>query len=481
MAAPDAILHITAAEGGGTDRYIRDLAATAQGRHWIWHASAGLDVIEDVAARRFFTPRDDEALARWMRGSGVGIVHLHGVTPDCTARLGQAQRARRLPYIVSLHDVSFIAPDAFATGGMPVADPEWVASLHDFLRGAAAIVAPSEFIRDLAVAHFGDVGITTIAPGYRAPPAASPPEPPIFVEHPHTRVVAVVGAVGPHKGSQLLPAIAVKLAELDAALVVIGYTDTQITRGWVVPGELYIHGPYEDEALEGWLAAYRVDCVLFPNRLPESFSYTLSEAWAAGLPVIVPDEGALGERVARHGGGWRLPPGFGAAEVAALFARLWSPEGAAEWAQVKSAIAPADDVRIPTLAAMARDFDLLYSRFALPPASAPASDADAIVPLVAANLEGFAFRRELVNLADELGRAKDALAEAKPWVAKLESDIAATRAWAQKLEHDVDVLNASVAELVDEKRRLIDIRDAFELLPSLVRRILLKWAFRARR
>ena len=155
--------------------------------------------------------------------------------------------------------------------------------------------------------------------------------------------------------------------------------------------------------------------------------------------------------------------------------------GAAEWAQVKSAIAPADDVRIPTLAAMARDFDLLYSRFALPPASAPASDADAIVPLVAANLEGFAFRRELVNLADELGRAKDALAEAKPWVAKLESDIAATRAWAQKLEHDVDVLNASVAELVDEKRRLIDIRDAFELLPSLVRRILLKWAFRARR
>lgn len=480
MGTPGGILHITAAEGGGTDRYIRDLATATEGRHWIWHASAGLDVIEDVAAQRFLTPRDDDAFGRWMRGNGVGIVHVHGVTPDCTGRLDQALRARALPYVVSLHDVSFIAPDAFATGGMPDADPGWIASLQDFLRGAAAVIAPSGFIRDLAITYFDPLAVSTIAPGYRGPAAMPmPPVPDAFGARTHAHVVAVVGAVGPHKGSQLLPAIAAKLADSGAVVVVIGYTDVQIKRGWVVPDQLYIHGPYEDEALPGWLAAYRADCVLFPNRLPESFSYTLSEAWAAGLPVVVPDEGALGERVAQNGGGWRLPPGFGAAEAAALLARLWSPEGAAEWAQVKSAIAPDDNARVPTLADMARDFDLLYARFASPPEAEAAAPSDALVPLVAANLDGFAFRRELVNLADELGRAKGVLAEAMPWVAKLERDIAETRAWAQKLEHDVEVLNAKLAESVEETRRLTDISNTLRMLPPFMRKALVK--LRARR
>lgn len=480
MGTPGGILHITAAEGGGTDRYIRDLAAATEGRHWIWHASAGPDVIEDVAARRFLTPRDDDAFARWMRGNGVGIVHVHGVTPDCTGRLDRALRARALPYIVSLHDVSFIAPDAFATGGMPVADPGWIASLQAFLRGAAAVIAPSGCIRDLAITHFDQIAVSTIAPGYRAPATTpTPPVPDAFGAHAHAHVVAVVGAVGPHKGSQLLPAIAAKLADSDAVVVVIGYTDVQIKRAWVVPDQLYIHGPYEDEALLGWLAAYRADCVLFPNRLPESFSYTLSEAWTAGLPVVVPDEGALGERVAKSGGGWRLPPGFGAAEVAALFDRLWSPEGAAEWARVKSGIAPGDKVRVPILADMARDFDLLYARFASPTETSDAGTSDALVPLVAANLDGFAFRRELVNLADELGRAKGTLADAMPWVATLERDVAETRAWAQKLEHDVEVLNAALAERDAEVRRLTDISDKLRMLPPFVRKALVK--LRARR
>ena len=134
-------------------------------------------------------------------------------------------------------------------------------------------------------------------------------------------IVAVVGAIGPHKGSGVLEALATALHGTDIGIVVIGYTDTQLARGWLVPGRLYVHGPYLDTALAGWLAAYGAEVVLFPNRLPESFSYTLSEVWASGLPVIVPDAGALGERVARHGGGWRLPAGFDGAEAARFLRR----------------------------------------------------------------------------------------------------------------------------------------------------------------
>ena len=52
------------------------------------------------------------------------------------------------------------------------------------------------------------------------------------------------------------------------------------------------------------LAHYRARMVAFPSAGPETFSFTLSEAWAAGLPVVVPPFGALGERVADAGAGW---------------------------------------------------------------------------------------------------------------------------------------------------------------------------------
>src|SRR5207253_2763423 len=51
-------------------------------------------------------------------------------------------------------------------------------------------------------------------------------------------------------------------------------------------------------------AHYRVKLVIYPSAGPETFSYTLSEAWAAGVPVFVPPIGALAERVAGSGAGW---------------------------------------------------------------------------------------------------------------------------------------------------------------------------------
>ena len=46
-------LHVSAAEGGGVDRYIRDIAANVPRRHFLWHVGSGIDVIEDVTEQRF--------------------------------------------------------------------------------------------------------------------------------------------------------------------------------------------------------------------------------------------------------------------------------------------------------------------------------------------------------------------------------------------------------------------------------------------
>lgn len=485
------VLHVSAAEGGGVDRYIRNVAECAHRRHFLWHAGTGIDVIEDIAAHQFLPlskaveePAATTALAEWLRSNTVGIVHLHGLGERCRDRLALLQRMRVTPWVVTLHDLTFIDPHAFA-GRMLEPDLAWIAEIAETLASAATVIAPSAYIRELALRHFPNVHLEVIAPGIGDSPigvrASVPGE---FATLMSDHIVAVIGAIGPHKGSGLLDALINRLHETDICIVVIGYIDSQLSQGWRVPGRCYVHGPYVDSELPGLIAAYGVDIALFPNRMPESFSYTLSEVWASGIPVIVPEEGALAERVSRHGGGWILPARFSAEDALRLLQRLFAPAGAVERARVKSQIDPHDPVRIPRLASMARDIDAIYERFGLKPPSSdndPAAGDEALRPLLAANLDGFAFRRELIKLTGESVQLRAALEEARPWAAKLEHDIRESQAWARKLEHQIDILTSEGKKQFEENRRLLDDKAAFDQLPLIVRKLLLKKVFRGRR
>jgi hypothetical protein len=206
-----------------------------------------------------------------------------------------------------------------------------------------------------------------------------------------------------------------------------------------------VTGVYEDTQLPALLAAHDTRLVLFVNRLPESFSYTLSEVWAAGYPVLVPDQGALGERVRRHGGGWCYGPDDDAATLAAIIATLLAPAADAAWRRVKSELVPNDARRVPPLATMASTFDALYQRFGLPRTAA--SDAAAALDrIAAANFDSFAFRHELVALAT-------LSTEQQAWIAKLERDIAELR------------------QAIDQLER---VKAAFDVLPAFAQKILFK-------
>ncbi len=87
-------------------------------------------------------------------------------------------------------------------------------------------------------------------------------------------------------------------------LVVIGYLDVQNAPWQSVDAVLTVHGRYTAQDLPKLFAHYRVALVAYPSEGPESFSYTLSETWAAGLPALVPPIGALAERIAQSGAGW---------------------------------------------------------------------------------------------------------------------------------------------------------------------------------
>ncbi|HEX6634056.1 MAG TPA: glycosyltransferase family 4 protein [Usitatibacter sp.] len=482
---PSAVLHIASLHGGGVDRHLRDLARTVPRAHLLWHVSPRADVLELPARERFLPldrdalAREPEALDRYLRHERVGLVHAHATTREARERAAATARRLKLPIVATLHDILFLRPDGLDPAAPRAPDPAWLAQTSAFLREAAAVLAPSDYIAGLAREHVPGLEVQVVpngSPPRRAAPAPAETRPQFAARRPR-HVVAVLGAIGPHKGSAVLDALGPLLAAHGIAVVVVGYLDAQVPPGWRNEG-LFVHGAYQDDEVPALLRAYGARLALFPNRVPESFSYALSDLWDAGLPVLVPPEGALGERVRRHGGGWLLPERAGAGAIAAELRRLLDPANGAELARVESDLARADDARVPRLDTMARSLDALYARFAIDPALPVDAQAPSVQALLARNLDGALFREEVARLADELVQLRDGLDAERAKAREFETE---ARGWIAKLEEDVARLDAELGKEVEARRRfaeenaqLRDSRAALELLPALLRRLLLK-------
>ena len=320
-----AVLHVTSLLGGGVDRHVRDIARNVARRHLVWHTGDSADVVEIAGESRFLPldrealERDPKMLERWLRDEGVGIVHAHSVSRPARARAAWAAGALAAPTIVTLHDILFLRREGFEPGAAQGADREWLAETSPFLERAAAVIAPSAYIAGLARKHVEGLEVTVVPNGSPARAADARPLEPRkeFAARRPRHVAAILGAIGPHKGAELLDELAQLLEGTDIAIVVVGYLDRQIVHGWR-GDHLFVHGAYHGEEVAPLLAAYGAELALFPNPIAESFSYALSEAWGAGLPALVPPEGALAERVSRHGGGWLLPSGYVVRTIASV-------------------------------------------------------------------------------------------------------------------------------------------------------------------
>jgi len=480
---PSAVLHVMSPLGGGVDRHVRDIVAAVARPQVLWHVGERAEVVEGAGAGRRYLPLDPARIdaapqdfARWMKGLGIGLVHLHTVVKAPRRRAEWIARELGVPLLVTLHDVLFLRRDAFDFDA-PQADRAWTGEVEPVLRQARAVLAPSTYVADLAARTFKGLAVDVVPNGLEPPEVsrAAPVARPEFLASKPSRVVAVLGAIGAHKGAELLRELPAHLEGSGIGVVVIGYLDQQIYPGWQVRPHLYVHGPYHPADTAALLHAYGAELVLFPNKVPESFSYALSEAWGAKLPVLAGSGGAIGERVAKHGGGWTLPEGFGAKEVAAELKRLLSPASAEDLARVKSSLTRPDAARVPTLATMAESLDAYYRRYA--PAGADRhADPAAVDALLAPSLDSSLFRAELAHLADLCDASGSDSKRVREWETE-------ARRWIEKLEGDVATLQDEVRREFDERQRLARELAAAQAvagianrLPTFVKRILARLA-----
>lgn len=109
-----------------------------------------------------------------------------------------------------------------------------------------------------------------------------------------TMTIAVIGAIGPHKGSKIVYNMLPLLGKGER-IVVIG--DFFIGRPIQCSEKLLIHGKYEHSDLPRLLEQYQVTVGFIPSIWPETFSYTTQECMLLGLPTVAFAIGAQGERI----------------------------------------------------------------------------------------------------------------------------------------------------------------------------------------
>ncbi|WP_051302558.1 glycosyltransferase [Sedimenticola selenatireducens] len=104
----------------------------------------------------------------------------------------------------------------------------------------------------------------------------------------------VLGRLHPHKGQQLLQQALPRLTQL-CDIVLLGGGDAA-HQFESVPG-IEIIPVYAHHALEQHVHDINPDFAILASIVPETFSYTLSELWALGVPPLATDIGAFHERI----------------------------------------------------------------------------------------------------------------------------------------------------------------------------------------
>jgi hypothetical protein len=424
-------LHLVSARGGGMCRFARDLLAPGDA---LLHVGGDIWVLELGATGSPATflpyqlPQAPVDAAEWLDtlldAHALDALHLHHLD-TATLPLMEAWSVRGRPWLASLHDVGFLRADAFVGGAaMPLADVEWARRWRQVLARASAITAPSRFLADAFERACDGLCAAIVEPGIEHPDRFD-----LSCDRP-LRSIAVVGALGAHKGKQRLLRWLAHPGAAAYRWTLIGYTEDQLQPGWIADGRLWVHGPFDAARTAHWLRHYAVDLVLFPNQLAESFSYALSDVWGAGVPVLVPDCGALGERVRAHGGGALLADPEDAGALMRLLAELRASATIAEWrAQIQSrgvAMAPSKQGMVAAMKAQ-------YARLPRTQRDHPATAMARLQPWLRTQLDDVVFRHENIRLARDY-------AQVRAWADKQAADVA-------RLQVDLDVLGSVRAQL----------------------------------
>jgi GT2 family glycosyltransferase/glycosyltransferase involved in cell wall biosynthesis len=278
---------------------------------------------------RYVMPDELAELLRLLRRERPRVIELHhlvGHHPTVIDLLGGLD----VPYDIHVHDyawlcgrVALVGPAQRYCGEPAVAQCEacvadagnlieediTVAALRrrsaKLLAGARRVVVPSEDAAARIRRHFPATR-PVVRPHENDAALGEPPR----AAATKTCRVCVIGAIGIHKGYQVVLDCARDAAErgLPLEFVVVGHTIDD--RRLLATGRVFVTGSYAADEVVTLIKAQNATIAMLPSIFPETWCLSLAEAWHASLRVVAFDIGAQAERIRQTGRGILLPLGL---------------------------------------------------------------------------------------------------------------------------------------------------------------------------
>jgi GT2 family glycosyltransferase/glycosyltransferase involved in cell wall biosynthesis len=338
------ILMLTHDMGGGVRRHILELVKrTAGAANCLLLAATARGTALSVPALpghpELALPADRTSdLALVLKAGGVTRAHIHhlmGMDVDARALLHRLG----VPFDVTVHDYFAICPQVNLLPrlqGAYCGEPEvgscnacianrpsygsrdivsWRRSHAWQFIEADRVICPSEDVHR-RLRRYGLSGKAVVAPHEPVPPRPWPLSPVVLGKGRRLRV-AVIGKLAYQKGAITVASVALAADPAELSIHVIGCTDQHLPEA--LAEHITMTGEYEESELPALLARVKPHVAWFPAQWPETYSYTLSAAIEAGLPIVATRIGAFPERLNGRPLTWLIDPEASVVEWLAIF------------------------------------------------------------------------------------------------------------------------------------------------------------------
>jgi GT2 family glycosyltransferase/glycosyltransferase involved in cell wall biosynthesis/SAM-dependent methyltransferase len=333
------VLHVSHEAGGGVQQHLDELAQSLETdvcclflapRRGTFAVTLRMGSFPGADEVLFQLPQEHELLVSFLKGCGVNLVHFHH-TLGLNPALVQLPQALEVDYVLTVHDYYWLCGNPTLTneqGVYPgaydddISNPnfplpegigaaQWREQLRGFIEGAKAVVFPSAYTLTNYQQHYQLPNAVVVGHVEQQRDIGKPVQ---SVPQKLRYNVGVIGALGKEKGADYLEQIAAAAAAVNAPinLRLIGF-------GYRELNGVLSTGRYNSADLASLIVENDFDVVLFPSQCPETYSYTLSYALEAGLPIIAPNIGAFPERLSGRENTFVYEYGI---EPAALMAKI---------------------------------------------------------------------------------------------------------------------------------------------------------------
>jgi len=271
----------------------------------------------------------DAIVAQWMFDYAIELVHVRHIALHGLGLIDVAHDLM-LPIVFSFHDYYTVCPtvkllderlvfcggkctptaghctpELWPDGEVPelkhAAVRDWQTMFADVLAKCDVLVTTSESARRIVLKNFPEIAQKPfrLLPHGRDFPSFGACA--ADIDRSSTIRILVPGNITLAKGAGIINRLASRAAELRIEIHVLG----SVLAGERLDG-IVEHGPYDREKFVDMVEEIQPHLGAVFSIWPETWCHTLTELWAAGVPVVGCDFGAVAERIRSHGGGWLL-------------------------------------------------------------------------------------------------------------------------------------------------------------------------------